>query len=67
MIYPNLCAEMARRGITRSDLATSIGRTASTMSQKLNGFAPITLDEAKTIKNTLQTDLALETLFQRSE
>ena len=66
MIYPNLSAEMARKGITQAELADKVGRTRATMSLKLNGNSPINLDEARAIKDALQTNLALETLFDQT-
>ena len=66
MIDPNLSAEMARKGITQAELADKVGRTRATMSLKLNGNSPINLDEARAIKDALQTNLALETLFDQT-
>lgn len=65
-MYPNVKAEMARRGITLADIAKdpSIDKTVSTMSLKFSGKAPITLTEAMRIKAILGTDLPLETLFE---
>ena len=36
-MYPNLDAEMARKRITRAFLAEEMGKTAITLSLKLNG------------------------------
>lgn len=66
-MYPNLRAELARRRITFSHLASMIGVTVGTMSQKNGGKASFTLDEAIAIKNVLETDMPLEELFQREE
>lgn len=66
MIYPNLSAEMARKGISQAELANKVGRTKATMSLKLNGAAPINLAEARAIKEALQTNLPLETLFDQT-
>lgn len=65
MIYPNLRAEMAKQGISQAELADKLGRGKPTMSLKLNGKAPITLDEALSIKKALKTRLSLEALFTR--
>lgn len=62
-MYPNLNAEMARRNITQADLAEKLDRTRATMSLKLSGKAPITLDEAFAIKEALRTRLTLDVLF----
>ena len=66
-MYPNLNAELARLGMSRRELSRRMGRTASTLSLKLSGKAPITLAEAAKIKSILGTDLPLETLFDNTE
>ena len=66
-MYKNVNAERARRGITLEDLAEALGLTISTVSQKLNGKYPITLDEAKIIKGRLGVDMPLEELFEEVE
>ena len=53
-MYHNLDAEMARRKITRAMLAEKIGKTATTLSLKLNGKAPLTLSECIEIKNAVK-------------
>lgn len=63
-MYPTLRAEMARRRITASMLAVAIGVNDGTISRKLTGKAPITLGEAVTIKEYLETDLPLDVLFE---
>jgi len=63
-MYPNLKAEMARNNITMTKLAEVLDRTTGTISGKLKGNYPFTLDEAKRIKAVLQTDLSLEELFK---
>lgn len=66
-MYKNVNAERARKGITLEDLAEALGKTVSTVSQKLNGIYPITLDEAKIIKSCLGVDMPLEELFEEVE
>ena len=66
-MYPNLRAEMARNKINNGDLGEAIGWAPSTTSLKLNGRAPITLDEAKKIKQVVKTDLPIEDLFEEDE
>jgi len=66
-MYPNLRAEMARNKITNGELGEAIGWALSTTSLKLNGRAPITLDEAKKIKQVVKTDLPIEDLFKEDE
>jgi len=66
-MFPNLKAELSRRGIFLSDLAVLLGVTVSTVSMKLNGKTPLTLAEAKKIKNHLGVALPLEELFEEAE
>lgn len=66
-MYKNVNAERARKGITLEDLAEALGLTIGTVSQKLNGKYPITLDEAKIIKERLGVDMPLEELFEEVE
>lgn len=66
-MYPNLRAELAKRKMTFTHLAGIMGITVGTMSQKNNGKASFTLDEALAIKNALGTDLTIEELFQRED
>lgn len=66
-MYKNVKAEMSRNDITLEDLAEALGKTVSTVSQKLNGKYPITLNEAKIIKKRLGVALPLEELFEVTE
>ena len=65
VLYPNLRAELARKGIKLEELAHSLNITLGTLSQKLNGKYPVMLNEAKQIKKVIGTDLPLETLFSK--
>lgn len=62
-MYPNLNAERARRNITLENLAEALGVTVATVSLKLSGKYPVTLTEAKVIKECIGTNIPLETLF----
>lgn len=70
-MYPTLKAEMARRDVTAAVLAEVIDRRAGTMSAKLNGSAPITLDEAYAIYGYLDAvkpfdyGMTIEKLFEK--
>lgn len=66
-MYPNLRAELSRKKITLEKLGKALGLAISTVSQKLNGKYPITLDEAKKIKSLLDVDIPIETLFEEAE
>jgi transcriptional regulator with XRE-family HTH domain len=62
-MYPNLKAEMARRGITASSLAEMTEIPYSTLAPKLRGERPITVREAQIIKTAIGTDVPLDLLF----
>ena len=65
MIYPNLKAEMARKGVTQKSLTLMLGWSCvSKLSRKLNGISPVSLDEAVAIKKVLDVDVPLEMLFE---
>lgn len=63
-MFPNVRAEMARQNMTLKMLAENLEITLSTLSGKLSGKYPVTLNEAKTIKKVLNVDLPLEVLFE---
>lgn len=66
-MYRNAKAEMVRAGLTLADLSENLGGTVTTWSLKLNGKAPITVDEAKRFKKFVKSDLPLEELFKKYE
>ncbi|WP_339161718.1 hypothetical protein [Siminovitchia sp. FSL W7-1587] len=63
-MYPNLDAEMARKGIKRKDLAQLFKGRVPTVSEKLNGKYPLLLDEAVRIRETFFPEYSLEYLFE---
>ena len=65
-MYPNVKAEIARKGLTLDAIAKAIGISLTTLSQKLNGKYPITLNEAKKIKVVLGVNIPLEVLFEEA-
>lgn len=69
MSYPNLKAELARKNITLEKLSQAlekrgIKKTIQTLSNRINGKCTFTLDEAKAIKEILETDIPIDTLFE---
>ncbi|OAT74863.1 DNA-binding protein [Parageobacillus thermoglucosidasius] len=55
---------MARKGITKKDLARSLNLRYPTVVDKTNGKSRFYLDEAIKIKETFFPDLDLEYLFE---
>ena len=66
-MYRNLEAEIARRSMSRTDLANELGITLGTLCLKLNGKANLTLPEAKKIKKILNCDMSIDYLFEDDE
>lgn len=70
-MYPNFNAEYARKGFTLEKLSEEMGkqgckRTVPTLSQKLNGKYPITLDEAKVLQTIVAPGIPIEVLFEEA-
>lgn len=63
-MYPNLEAEMARRKVTRMELAELLGITPTTLGNKLNGKTDISLPECLEIKAKLKISIPVEELFK---
>lgn len=63
-MYPNLEAEMARRKITRKQMANFLGITPTTLGFKLNGEAKLSLPECLKIKKYLNVQMDVEELFK---
>ena len=66
-MHNNLRAEMARKGLTMSDLADLLGVRHATISDKINGKFRFYYDEAVKIKNAFFPDLSLEYLFENED
>lgn len=63
-MYSNVKAELARRSLTVVDLSKMTGIRYMSLSNKLNGKAPLKLAEAMRIKTALAVDIPLEELFE---
>lgn len=66
-MFPNLEAEMARKGLKRKDLASLFKGRSATVSDKLNGKTPLLLDEAYRIQSTFFPECTLDYLFARDQ
>lgn len=64
-MYPNLRAEIARKGWTNSYVAERLEMNAASFSQKMNGKADFTMAEAKSLKALLGVDIPLDVLFDK--
>lgn len=68
-MYPNLKAEIARKGLTLLKIVEElkkrgINMTVSMLSLKLNGKYPLYLNEAKALKEIVETDIPIDILFE---
>lgn len=71
-MYPNFRAETARKKLTLERIVEELRKrgykiSVSHLSQKLAGKYPITLKEAKDLKEIIETDLPIEELFEIEE
>ena len=60
-MYPNLRAEIARMGLSITDVARIIGKSVGCTSMKLNGKQDFRLAECKALSKAL--GLPIDTLF----
>lgn len=65
--YVNLEAEIARKGLSKKDIAETLGVRIATVYDKLKGKYPFTLDEALKMKNKYFPEFTLEYLFYSEE
>ena len=66
-MFPNLKAEMARKGIKPTDIAKLLKVTYDTAINKLSGKTEFTRAEIFKIRKEFFPDLALEYLFKSNE
>jgi transcriptional regulator with XRE-family HTH domain len=67
LMFPNLRAEMARKGIGSAQMSARVGFTPRSLSNKLNGKTEFTRSEMFKIQKELFPDLTVEYLFSYSE
>ncbi|GIO07980.1 XRE family transcriptional regulator [Brevibacillus reuszeri] len=67
MHYKNLRAEMARSGVTITQLAGLLGVRFATVSDKMNGRSRFFCDEAIRIKREFFPSLTIEYLFAQDD
>ena len=63
-MYPNLKAELARKGIKLTELSQTTGIPYQTLTSKMSGKTQFTYKETLLIKKALEIDLPLEELFE---
>ncbi len=70
-MYPNLRAEIARKDYTLKKIVEEMKKrgfnlTITMLSQKLNGKYDLYLNEAKALKEIVETDLPIDILFEEA-
>lgn len=64
-MFPNLRAEMARCGVTATDLSRVAHKTNRSIRDKIGGRGDFTLTEIYAIRDTFFPEMTLEYLFKR--
>ena len=65
--YPILVAEMAKREIKKKNLCETLGITQKGLWKKLNGKAPFTWPEVRTIWKEFFPDIPPDILFEEAK
>lgn len=63
--FPNLRAEMARKGVSIQDIARELKKDRTTIGAKLSGKRPIHLEEAFAIIDAFFPELDVHYLFAK--
>lgn len=63
--FPNLVAEIAKRGIKKTAIAQAANMCRKTLREKITGKFEFSLWEAMVIRDTFFPDQTLEYLFER--
>ncbi len=66
-VYPVLSGEIAKRGIKKKDIASSIGACGKALSNKLAGRSEFTWSQVQTICAEFFPDMTPEELFARAD
>ena len=64
-MYENLKAEMARRNVSKRDIAQGLKKQARTIRNRFSGQTPFTIPEAFAIRDAFFPGASLDYLFQR--
>ena len=65
-MYPNWRAEMARAGITSTELASRLDKSVSWISDRMTGRTALTLEDARKIRGAMGINMPIEKLFERA-
>lgn len=65
--FPELVGEMAKRRLTRSEIAKSLGISTRALYSKISGKTDFTLSEANAIHSAFFPDIEKDILFTRAD
>lgn len=65
--YPRLEAEVVSRGVQKKDIYTLLKIERSSLTNKLNGKCPFTIEQALLIWKKWFSDIPLNELFEKEE
>ena len=65
--YPRLEAEIVRRGIRKQEIYDKLGIDRSSLTNKLNGRCPFTIEQALLIWKKWFSDIPINELFEKEE
>lgn len=66
-MYGNLKAEMARKDMTALTVSEKTGIRYQTLTGKIKGESPITIKEARLIRDAVNPDMTIDELFDDEE
>ena len=67
VIYPELEAQLAKRGYYKMELAKMLGIMPRTLTNKLSGISHFTVEEAILIQEKWFSDIPIDELFRKNE
>ena len=67
LVYPNLKAEMARKGLSQRELAKALQMYEPSLTYKMHSKSGFTVTEAIAVKKLLDVEMPLEVLFERKD
>ncbi|MDE6708360.1 MAG: hypothetical protein K2K06_10045 [Oscillospiraceae bacterium] len=65
IVYPELEAQLAKKGCYKMELAKMLGIMPRTLSNKMSGVSHFTIEEAMKIRDEWFSDIPIEKLFRK--
>ena len=67
VVFPNLTAEIAKRGIKKNTISSTLGISGKALYNKMRGDTPFTWDEVCKIQSVFFPDMDKDVLFVASD